>query len=863
MIRLALRTAAARFRAAPALTALTVVAIALGSAAVLSVQLLNRASLAALDASLEAVSPGADLRLEAVTTGEGMLPDEAWLHALALPGVESASPIVRLRRVAVSAGEASLEVPLEIPLEIPVVGVDLMSAGFAFAAAPGEAATAFSADSFLTGGVTLPRSAADRLGVVPGEEVRLDHRGRIRSVPVAGIHGTADGEETAGEAAFLDLAWAQALRGAPGLDRIEIAIRGGADAAAVADGLETAIPGARATSGAALREEGADLFAAFRLTLTALSTVSLLVGAFLVYASVRAGLAARRREIGLYRSLGAPVRSVGGLLAAEVALTALVGGGIGVPLGAVAAGLSLGRVESVLTSFYLLDRIGQVSVTPGVALASVGLALGAALLGALPEIVSAARRPPAALLAPGRSVALRLRKSSRRWPTWVGAALAVFGISALAPESWPWLPASLGGGFAAAGAVLLGAAILCRPALALLSRLSARLEGRSPFARGLRAAVREPGATAPPATALLIAVAMLVGVSSMIASFRTTLEVWLDETLVADLYVARPGRFGEPGGVPLPLAPESVEILAGDPAVAHHDTLRALRVRLDGRLTSVAGVRTEIPGAGERFSFLGDRDAALAGLLRGDALVSEPLARRLELSPGATLLLPTPGGAAPVRVAGIYRDYGNEGGGVILDRARVNALFPTPGPPPVHGVALTLRPEAEPAAVAAGLRERLPVTLDIVENDALRARALVIFDETMAVTGLLRRFALFIAALGVALLLWALARERAAETALLRALGASRAQAAGEFFGRGAVVSLVALGLGGAAGAALSALLALVVNPAWFGWTVDLHWPIGAFAGQAAVVLVAGLLAAALPARLAARVSATSLVREL
>ncbi len=858
MIRLALRTTAARVRAAPALTALTVVAIALGSAAVLSVQLLNRASLDALDASLEAVSPGAELRLEAVTTGEGMLPDEAWLHALARPGVESASPVVRLPRVAVIAGDASTEVP--------VVGVDLMSAGFGFAAPPGDSEVRFSADSFLTGGIALPRSIADRLGVVLGEEVRLDHRGRARTVPVAGVFGDSDGGGEPAPAAFLDLAWAQALRGRPGLDRIEIGIGEGADAAAVADGLEGAVPGARAATGAALREEGADLFAAFRLTLTALSAVSLLVGAFLVYASVRAGLAARRREIGLYRALGAPVRSVGGLLAAEVALTALVAGGIGVPLGAFAAGLSLDRVESVLTNFYLLDRIGDVSVTPGVAVGSVGLAVLAALLGALPEIVAAARRPPAALLAPGRSVALDPPKSRQaRAPGWLGALLVGFGLSALLPgaEAWPWSPASLGGGFAAATAVLLGAAILCRPALAGLSRLSARLEGRSPFARGLRAAVREPGATAPPATALLVAVAMLVGVSSMIASFRTTLEVWLDETLVADLYVARPGRFGEPGGVPAPLAPESVALLASDPAVAHHDTLRALRIRLDGRLASVAGIRTEIPDAGERFSFLGDREAALAGLVAGDALVSEPLARRLGLSPGDVLSLPTPAGPALVRVAGVYRDYGNEGGGVILDRARVEAMFPSEGSPPVHGVALTLRNGADPAAVAARLRGGLPPALDVVQNDALRDRALVIFDETMAVSGLLRQFALLIAALGVALLLWALARERAAETALIRALGAGRGQAAAEFFGRGAVVSLVALGLGSAAGAVLSVLLALVVNPAWFGWTVDLHWPVGAFAGQAAVVLVVGLLAAAAPARLASQVSATSLVREL
>ena len=182
---------------------------------------------------------------------------------------------------------------------------------------------------------------------------------------------------------------------------------------------------------------------------------------------------------------------------------------------------------------------------------------------------------------------------------------------------------------------------------------------------------------------------------------------------------------------------------------------------------------------------------------------------------------------------------------------------------PVHGVALYLEPGSNAAAVAARLERELSGDLEIVPNHRLRERALAVFDQTMAVTGLLEVFALAIAAIGIALSLWTLARERSAESALLRALGESRRQVAAGFLGRGALIGGLALALGGGTGAILTLLLVRVVNPLWFGWSLDLHWPVGSLAGEGAVVVLVGVLAAALPARLASRTGAAALVEEV
>ncbi|MDE2660540.1 MAG: ABC transporter permease [Acidobacteriota bacterium] len=856
MIRLLLRAAPARFRAAPALGLLPVLAIALGAGAVLSVQLVNRAALETLDASLEVISAGTDLVVTGLVEEAGSVPDEAWPATLAIPGVRRAAPVLRLAGLRVGT--------LDREASVPAWGVDMVSGSFDFTGSGGEEGT-LAPEVFFAGGIVLPRRVADRLGVGLLDPVWIgsDGAGPGSRRPTL-VAGTYPGEEGRASA-FLDLAYAQALRGRPGLDRIELSVAGGSDVESIRSALAARIPGVRIEESGTLRAEGAELFSAFRLNLLALSAVSLLVAAFLVYASVRAALAARRQEIGLYRALGASGRRVGVLLLGEVFLMALAGAALGIPVGAVAAGASLDRVSATISNLYLLERIESLTVDPQVVVLAGVVAVAAALAGAAPQVFAEASRAPVTLLAPGRA---SLSPGRRRFwllgPPVAGTTLIGTAVwAALDPGSWPAL---VGSGFGAAGALLVGAALLPDAVIRLAAGF--RAGQNSAVGRGVLAALREPGSTGPPAAALVVAVAMLVGVSSLIGSFRATLDTWLGETLAADIYVSRAGGAGGARSIASErraLSAEALAVTAADPDVRERDLLRAQRVRLEGRPVAVLGVDAALPAAGDRFSILGDRKAALAGFEEGELLVSEPLARRLDLGAGAALPLPAATPDRPLRVAGVYRDYGNEQGALFLDRTLMNSLYPPePGTPaPVHGAALYLRDGADRAAAVARLERALGPSANVVDNAALRSRALDVFDQTMAVTGLLRVFALVIAALGVGLFLWTQVRERAPEAALERALGANRGQVASGFLGRTLVIIGIALLVGGGAGAVLTLLLVHVVNPLWFGWTLTLHWPLDVLASQAAAVVLAGLLAAVLPARLASRVDATGLRQEI
>src|SRR4029077_6207868 len=119
--------------------------------------------------------------------------------------------------------------------------------------------------------------------------------------------------------------------------------------------------------------------------------------------------------------------------------------------------------------------------------------------------------------------------------------------------------------------------------------------------------------------------------------------------------------------------PESViAFLSATPGVAAVDPLRARDVTdADGRPFTLASGDFRIVARMGGLPLLDGRDAARAGRAarqQDEVLVSEPFSRRFRVAVGQTVSLPTPRGPRGLRVAGIYRDYSNDRGTVLLDR---------------------------------------------------------------------------------------------------------------------------------------------------------------------------------------------------
>jgi putative ABC transport system permease protein len=833
------RAIARELRAARALFLLAVAGVALGVASVLSIQILNRSALGAFAGTVRAVSGEADL---SVLGWAGSL-DEALLdEVLAIPGVAAAVPLWR--------AEASVDGHPDASLEL--VGADLLQAAVR---APWRLPEGALGDALARPGwVAITPALAAEMGWREGDRIPVSLGSRRAALVVGAL---VDLQRVAPLAsrrlAVMDIAQAQALLGVRGrIHQLDVRSAGGVSRAELRGRLEARLGDrARVLTPEQRTAEAEGLLAAFRLNLTALSLVSLLVGGFLVYASVRASLARRREELGVLRAIGATRTQVLRLVLAEAAILGAAGTVVGIPLGWLAARANVAAVSGTIRNLYLLEGIEAVTLGPGLVLLAVATGVAGAVAGALGPAIDASREDPRALLA-SITIEERVRAGAGRSLV-VGLALLAAGIAVHAALRNRWAPSAFVLALGVLGAVPLAAPAAIR----LLAR--AGRSRRLGVGYGVRTLGARLGSSAVAAGALAVAVAMLAGVTVMVGSFRVSVERWLDATLRADVYVTTPSwRRARSDAT---LAPEVIRRLREAPGLVALDRLRQVQARAAGRRISLSGIDAALPGGERRVELVaGDPAAAMAALRGGAVLVSEPLARKAGLAPGGRLAVRSREGEVALAIAGVYRDYGTEGGAALVDLSTFERLF---GPGAPSNAALYLAPGADAEAATLRLRAALrDHALQIRSNRTLRAEVLAIFEQTFAVTRLLQVMGLVIAAAGVTLSLLVIARERRAELALYRALGATRPQLFAVFLGRGLGIGLAGLALGAAGGAALARVLVDVVNPAFFGWSLALHPPAGALAGQALAILAAAAAASLYPALGASRTPAAELSRD-
>lgn len=838
MLRYFRKTVSAHWRTNPVLYGLTVLGVALGVASVISIRILNQSAVASFAAGVRTIGGAADV----VVTGKaGTLPDAFYPIVRGTPGVAAAWPVF----------ESTVAVEGRPGVFVRLLGIDLLAPSTDFRDAlsglPPEAAAGVVARRRGWAAATPELAAAmgwsvgDRVEVRDGEQVRGLHVGALVDFQRWGAGGSR-------RALVMDIAEAQSLFGGAGtLHRIGVEAVDAADPAAVAARIEDRLGGrVDAATPSERTGQARQLLGAFRLNLTALSMVSLLVGTFLVFSSMRACLVWQRREFGVLRSLGSTPAQVLALILGEAALLGVLGVAIGVVAGYWTAIWNLDAVSSTLTNVYMLREIESLEVSGGTLALAVFAGLGGALSGTLLPALDVWRRDTRTLLDtyPAQSAGIARARALFR----VGVALVAGALAWYWLAGWRWRPS---------GFVLSTVMMVCLPLLApwLVQRLAARV--RVPDF-GFRYGVRSLGATLAntsfSVSSLSMAVCLLVGITLLVGSFRETLVRWVDRSLRADVYIT--ATAGARAGPQATLSADFVERLGRVPEVRGVDPLRRLFLPVGGRRVAVVAVDLNRPAEQRRLGLLSGGDAATRALRERGVLVGEPLSHGASLAVGDTVEIEGPLGPVRLPVSGIYRDY-TEGGSVTMD---MGLMTETLGAGRLTSVALHLRPGADPEAVAAAIESHHPSGfLRVRSNRHLKDDVLHVFDQTFAVTRILQVMSLVIAACAITLTLLVVAQEKASEIALYRTLGAFRRQVFLLFVSKGAAMAFLGLALGFAAGIGLGAILIFVIQKSYFGWSIEWTWPWLSLAGEALAIVCAAVLASLYPAFKASRTPANEL----
>src|SRR6267154_132106 len=355
----------------PVRTSLTILAIALGVAVVLAIDLAGGAATGSFRSSMETLAGDSDL--EVVTAGG--VPENVVGTLATLPYPIRVSPRIEDYAVIVNTKKS-----------FPLIGLDLVAEGSAFAQSEspriaGSQAQDASEQAVEHLGDSDSIWVGSSAGCKTGDRVELLINDQVHSYSVRGVYADSNGNESA---IVMDLAAAQhALVRFGRVDRILLKVPETPGLDEWQQSLRGVLP-----AGAEVRPQGTGtnenrrMLAAFRWNLRLLSYISLVVGAFLIYNAISVSVVRRRPDIGIVRALGAGRAAILAAFVGEAACFGLAGALIGLPLGRFMATGAVRLMSATVESLYVSSRPGPIELDVTSIFLALAIGVGVAVLSA-------------------------------------------------------------------------------------------------------------------------------------------------------------------------------------------------------------------------------------------------------------------------------------------------------------------------------------------------------------------------------------------------------------------------------------------------------------------------------------------------
>ncbi len=576
----------------------------------------------------------------------------------------------------------------------------------------------------------------------------------------------------------------------------------------------------------------------FTTFLLVFAGVALFVGAFIIFNTFSMLLGQRTRELAMLRAVGASRGQVLWMVLGEAAVIGVLGSGLGIGLGLlIAAGAQAG-----IRSFVGADIGNDLPVGAATIGWSVLVGTVVTLLAAAIPARRASRIAPVAAMRDDMVIApkgLRLRGA-------IGASMLVAGVAGLGyavtrtEVTWPL--AGVGAGLAVLGA-LVAAPLSTRPVVRLIAWPFATFSGVvGRLAR--ENSLRLPRRTALTASALMIGLALITGLSVIAQSVKASVADIVQGEFTATYVLT--------GGGGQTLVPASVATAAAKlPQVQSVAATSAVPVRAGDK--DLFAVAADAQPFADNFA-LTMRSGDLTALDRGQILVSEAgakknswaLGQKVSLSIGT---LPP----APYTIGGVHSDLKAFGNDVMISRALYEDAVPASARGD-FGVYVKAAPGADLTALRTSLVSLVKpyLVVSVQDGEEFVDSSASQVDTLLNLLYVLLLFSVVVAVLGIVNTLALSIVERTREIGLLRAVGLQRRQLAGMI----TIESVATAVFGAVLGAALGLGLGIALQRGLRTQGLDiLSIPWAGLAGMLVAASAVGVLAAVIPAIRAVRLN--------
>lgn len=698
--------------------------------------------------------------------------------------------------------------------------------------------------------VVMDKAAADTSKHRVGDRVRILTPAGSEEFRLTGVMKFGDADNALGSTAVgFTLATAQRLNKQPGMiDGVVVKASSGVSSREVVARLRTALGTDAATkklnvvSGASITQETQDQIGeaidVINTFLLVFAGVALFVGAFLIFNTFSIIVGQRVREMALLRAVGAAQRQVLGSVLFEASLVGMLASASGIGVGIFLAG----ALKALMAAFGLDIPAGATVVQANAIIVPFLLGLVVTVVAAVMPALRAARIPPIVAMS---EVAVE-RKGRPAWRLATGLAMLVVGLVVLFVGLFGDSDDALT--LVGVGVVLtfLGVSTLgptfARPVARLLGAPLPRLRGTI-GALARENAMRNPRRTSTTAAALMVGVGLVVVLMVTVSSFKSSFFDSIDRQIRAD-YVVSTGSGGQTVG----FSSAAEEQIAKTRGVQEVLAVRYGFAKVGDSVSQVGAIGGSTPDAESLF----DPDViegSLEGLGTGGLAIQEDKANDKKVSIGDTLpVLYQNGKKADVTVKAIYKE-GSPFGNYFISTEAFDANYPDAQDSFLLVKTVGGAAEANRVALVAALEEPYP-NAKIDTRAQFKDRVSGSINQFLGFMYALLFFAILIALFGIANTLGLSILERRRELGLLRAVGMARRQLRSVIRWESVIISLFGTALG------------LVIGIG-FGWALVVSLkdqglsrfalPVGQIALVVALAALAGVMAAAFPARRAAR----------